>query len=114
MCAARREAAMEEGFRDAFGFVGPMPTSSNQRRIPEVGFPTGPEIGQPFPDFTLTDAEGRPVALHADRARAKAAVVFHRSVVWSPTCLTLLGELQDAYAEFEAAGIKVYAVSYDE
>jgi peroxiredoxin len=115
--APREGAALQEfrdEFRDEFGFIGPMPISSNQRRIPDEGFPTGPELGERFPDFALTDHTGRKVSFHGDRAGAKAAVVFFRSVVWSPPCLTHLGELQGAFASLESAGVKLYAVSYDE
>ena len=69
-------------YTDAFGFVAPLKTTSNQRRIPEEGFPTGPAVGERLPDFTLVDHLGRSITLHADRADAKAAVVFFRSAVW--------------------------------
>ena len=105
---------MSDEFRDEFGFDGPMPVSSNQRRTPEIGFNTGPSVGETLPDFTLLDQTGRRISFHTDRAGSKAAVVFIRSVVWSPGCLTQLGELQDALPAFEAAGIKLYAISYDE
>jgi hypothetical protein len=71
-----------EEFTDEFGFVGPLRTTSNQRKIPDAGFPTGPDVGEPLPDFELVDHTGRRVALHADRAGSKAAVVFFRSAVW--------------------------------
>jgi peroxiredoxin len=29
-------------------------------------------------------------------------------------CWTQLGELRDAYAKFQAAGIELYAISYDD
>ncbi len=72
----------QDEYTDEFGFVAPLKTTSNQRRIPDEGFPTGPAIGERLPDFTLVDQRGRSVDLHADRADAKAAVVFFRSAVW--------------------------------
>ena len=69
-------------FTDEYGFEGPLPVTSSQRRLPEVDFPTGPEIGKRLPDFTLTDHTGRRITLHADRAGSRAAVVFFRSAVW--------------------------------
>jgi len=67
---------------DELGFRGPLPADHGQRRMPEEGFASGPEIGDELPNFTLRDQDGRLVDLHADRANAKAAVVFFRSAVW--------------------------------
>ena len=70
------------GYRDEFGHVGPLPASDGQRRAPDEGFYTGPEIGTVLPGFTLRSASGAVVDLHADRGNSKAAVVFFRSAVW--------------------------------
>jgi hypothetical protein len=70
------------GYRDEFGFVGPLPTTDGQRQTPEEGFFTGPAVGAPLPGFALRSATGRKIDLHADRAGSKAAVVFYRSAVW--------------------------------
>lgn len=52
-------------------------------RYPETGdFPTGPEVGELLPDFTLMDQRGRPVNFTAERAGQRALVVFHRSARW--------------------------------
>jgi len=52
-------------------------------RFPETGdFPTGPEVGEPLPDFTLMDQHGRPVNFAAARDGQRALVVFHRSARW--------------------------------
>lgn len=69
-------------YLDEFGFVGPLPATDGQRRAPPEGFYTGPEVGAPLPGFTLRNASGRKVDLHADRGDSKAAVVFFRSAVW--------------------------------
>ena len=69
-------------YRDEFGQVGPLPASDGQRQVPDEGFFTGPEIGEPLPGFTLKSAAGGRVDLHADRGESKAAVVFFRSAVW--------------------------------
>ncbi len=69
-------------FEDEYGFVAPLPVTSNQRRIAPEGFPTGPAIGERLPDFELRDQIGRTVRFHADRGSARAAVVFFRSAVW--------------------------------
>ena len=69
-------------YRDEFGVVGPLPTSDGQRGIPEVGFFTGPEVGEKLPGLRLPSAAGPVIDLHAHRGGAKAAVVFYRSAVW--------------------------------
>ncbi len=69
-------------FEDEYGFVAPLPVTSNQRRIAPEGFPTGPAIGERLPDFELRDQIGRTVRFHADRGSARAALVFFRSAVW--------------------------------
>jgi hypothetical protein len=69
-------------YRDEFGSVGPLPVTDGQRKPPEEGFFTGPEIGARFPDVRLSRSEGWMLDLHADRGDAQAAVVFFRSAVW--------------------------------
>jgi hypothetical protein len=69
-------------YRDEDGIVGPLPASDGQRQIPEAGFFTGPEIGDPLPGFALRSSSGSRIDLHTDRAGSKAAVVFFRSAVW--------------------------------
>ncbi|MGE3855333.1 MAG: hypothetical protein AB7G21_00095 [Dehalococcoidia bacterium] len=52
-------------------------------RCPETGeFPTGPEVGERLPNFTLMDQRGRPVNIEVERAGQRALVVFHRSARW--------------------------------
>ena len=69
-------------YLDASGHLAPIPADHGQRRMPEEGFFTGPEIGGALPGFELMAASGRLVDLHRDRGNAKAAVVFFRSAVW--------------------------------
>ena len=68
--------------RDALGFDAPAPLGHPGRANLPDGHPTGPEIGDRLPDFTLPDAYGRTVDFHADRAGRPAVVVFFRSAVW--------------------------------
>jgi len=103
-----------DDYRDEFGVLAPIPASHGQRRIPDEGFDTGPSIGERLPDFALRSSSGEVVDFHADRAGQKAAVVFFRSAVWCPICMTQLVDLQEAMPKFRAAGIRLYAVSYDE
>jgi len=74
--------ANTNAYRDDFGLVAPVPAHHGQRRIPDEGFFTGPEVGERLPDFALLDATGQRLDFHVDRGGAKAAVVFFRSAVW--------------------------------
>ena len=67
---------------DETGFEAPAPLGHPGRRGLPKGQPTGPEIGERLPDFDLPDHTGRRIRFHEDRGKAKAAVVFFRSVVW--------------------------------
>ena len=44
-------------------------------------FPTGPEVGERLPEFTLLNQHGESIDFHADRG-GQAVVVFYRSAVW--------------------------------
>ena len=68
--------------RDELGFDAPAPLGHPGRVGLAAGHPTGPEVGDRLPDFTLPDAWGRPVSFHADRGGQRAVVVFYRSAVW--------------------------------
>ena len=68
--------------RDELGFDAPAPLGHPGRVGLPQGHPTGPEVGERLPDFRLPDQHGRSLDFHEDRGRAKAAVVFYRSVVW--------------------------------
>lgn len=63
--------------------IGGMPASFPARRYPASHeFPTGPEIGERLPEFSLPNQQGRLVDYHADRGDSKSVVVFYRSAVW--------------------------------
>ena len=68
--------------RDHLGFDAPAPVGLPARASLPEGASTGPQIGERLPDFQLVDQRGRSVDFHADRAGARAAVVFFRSAVW--------------------------------
>ncbi len=69
-------------YRDEWGLLGPALATDGQRRSPEEGFFTGPEVGTSLPGFRLRSTAGPWIDLHADRDGSKAAVVFFRSAVW--------------------------------
>ncbi len=76
--------ALPEGSRvDDMGISGPVPVDHPGRRYPATrDFPTGPDIGERLPDFTLPNHNGEPVNYHANRGDSKSVVVFFRSAVW--------------------------------
>ncbi len=68
---------------DDLGITIGMPASFPARRYPASHeFPTGPEIGERLPEFSLPNQRGRLVDYHADRGGSKSVVVFYRSAVW--------------------------------
>ena len=75
---------LEPGTRtDDLGITIGMPASYPARRYPASHeFPTGPEIGERLPEFSLPNQQGRLVDYHADRGGSKSVVVFYRSAVW--------------------------------
>ena len=84
------------------------------RRTPLTDdFPTGPDVGQPLPAFTLPDQTGTPVDFAATTKGQRAVVFFHRSAAWCPYCRTHLTSFQRHLASFDAAGVKVFAISND-
>ena len=68
-------------------------------------------VGQPAPDFTLTDTHGTPVTLSALRGQTVLLVFF--PFAFSGICTGELCELRDNLAVFEDAGVKLIAVSCD-
>jgi len=76
---------MPEGEKtDDLGITVPMAAVDfPARRYPASHeFPTGPEIGERLPEFSLPNQDGDMVNFHEDRGHAKSIVVFYRSVVW--------------------------------
>ena len=68
---------------DDLGVTLGIPASHPARRYPaSEEFPTGPEIGERLPEFSLLNQWGRIVDYHADRGDSKSIVVFYRSAVW--------------------------------
>lgn len=84
------------------------------RRYPATAdFPTGPAVGEPFPDATLVNQRGESVSLHELHAGRPALVVFHRSAQWCAFCRSQIRALQEHYQAYESAGVALMAVSYD-
>ena len=84
------------------------------RRTPLTDdYPTGPAVGERLPAFTLPDQHGTPIDFAAATAGQRAVVFFHRSAAWCPYCRTHLASFQRHLDAFEAAGIRVFAISND-
>lgn len=69
------------------------------------------EIGQPAPDFTLNDQDGRPVAL-ADLRGSKVVLYFYPKDD-TPGCTREACAFRDAREDYRKAGATVLGVSPD-
>ena len=72
-----------------------------------------PTVGDRAPDFTLPDAEGRPVRL-AGLLSKKAVVLYFYPKDETPGCTAESFAFRDAYDDFMAAGAEVVGVSRDD
>jgi len=66
--------------------------------------------GDVAPDFTLPDAQGRPVSLAALREQGPVVVTFYRGG-WCPYCNIQLRAYQAALPEMTALGARMVAIS---
>jgi len=69
------------------------------------------EIGQPAPDFTLADQDGREVTL--SKLKGKAVVLYFYPRDDTPGCTREACAFRDARADYEKAGARVIGVSPD-
>ncbi|RCV48822.1 thioredoxin-dependent thiol peroxidase [Marinitenerispora sediminis] len=70
--------------------------------------------GDTAPDFTLDDADGKPVALREVLAAAGDSVVLYfYPAAMTPGCTTQACDFRDNLRAFESAGITVLGVSPD-
>src|SRR5687768_16210762 len=67
--------------------------------------------GDPAPDFTLPDADGKPVSL-AD-FRGRRVVVYFYPAASTPGCTTQACDFRDSLADLGDAGLDVLGVSPD-
>ena len=70
------------------------------------------EEGQPAPDFTLLDQEGKAVTLSALKGRPIVLYFYPKDD--TPGCTTEACAFRDAEADYQAAGAKVLGVSPDD
>src|SRR5271168_2406417 len=74
---------------------------------------TGPAVGNPVPDFSAQDQEGRGQTLKSVSGPKGTMLVFFRSADWCPFCKTQLVELQRNLDAIRRQGLGLAAVSYD-
>ncbi len=68
--------------------------------------------GKPAPDFTLPDADGKPVKLSKVSADANVLLIFYRGD-WCPYCMDQLDSLNGVLPQLEAHSVKVIGISPD-
>jgi thioredoxin-dependent peroxiredoxin len=67
--------------------------------------------GDPAPDFTLPDADGKPVSLSDHRGRH--TIVYFYPAASTPGCTTQACDFRDSMASLQGAGYTVLGVSPD-
>ncbi len=67
--------------------------------------------GESAPDFSLPDADGRPVASSSFRGRR--TVVYFYPAAMTPGCTTQACDFRDSLASLQGAGIAVVGISPD-
>jgi peroxiredoxin Q/BCP len=67
--------------------------------------------GTPAPDFTLPDAEGKPVSL--SEYRGKNVIVYFYPKAATPGCTTEACDFRDSLASLQGSGYEVLGISPD-
>ena len=67
-------------------------------------------VGQPFPDFSLSDATGKQVSLKELLAKGPLLISFYRGE-WCPYCNMAIKALQDSLSAIKARGVTLVAIS---
>jgi peroxiredoxin len=70
------------------------------------------KVGQPAPDFTLENIDGKQVSLSEFRGKKSVVLVFYRGQWW-PYCTQQLGELKGLLNKQEKDKIQILTVSID-
>jgi peroxiredoxin Q/BCP len=69
-------------------------------------------VGDPAPEFTLPDAEGNPISL--SQLRGQRVVLYFYPRDNTPGCTREACGFRDAYADYQAQGIRILGVSADD
>ena len=67
-------------------------------------------VGQPFPDFSLSDAIGKQVSLKELLAKGPLLISFYRGG-WCPYCNLALKALEDSLSAIKDRGVTLVAIS---
>ena len=67
---------------DDYGILGPYQPGKGPRSDPRESFPTGPAVGEAFPDIVAVSQTGTMVDVHSARGAGPAVVVFSRATLW--------------------------------
>ena len=70
-----------------------------------------PAVGHRAPDFTLRDAEGKPVQL--SRVLKEKAVLLNFWATWCPPCREEMPSMERVYRDYKAKRLEILAVSLD-
>lgn len=68
-------------------------------------------IGEPAPDFTLTDVQGEAHQLSVELQGSPVLLFFFRGT-WCPDCRTYLAALEAHYPRLKAAGVQVLGIAH--
>lgn len=68
-------------------------------------------IGEPAPNFNLSDVQGEAHQLSQATQRGPVLLLFFRGT-WCPDCRTYLKELETHYSHFHAAGIQLLGIAH--
>jgi mycoredoxin-dependent peroxiredoxin len=74
--------------------------------------PSGPDVGEVAPGFTLRDQQGRKISL-SDYKGVKNVVIVFYPFAFSGICTGELCEIRDNLGDFESDDVQVLAVSCD-
>jgi cytochrome c biogenesis protein CcmG/thiol:disulfide interchange protein DsbE len=70
-----------------------------------------PAAGHRAPNFTLRDAEGKPV--HLSQVLKGKAVFLNFWATWCPPCREEMPSMERAYRDYKVKGLEILAVSLD-
>ncbi len=81
---------------------------------PDYAATWGPSVGSQAPLLAANDQDGEPQTVETLSGAKGLLMVFNRSVDWCPFCQRQFMELNEITKKFEALGVKVAGMTYDE
>ena len=97
----------------AYFSCGQVSASTRYEIDPDLGFSTGPSIGEKVPEFSLPDQHGNVRSLDQLLGKNGALIYFFTSASFCPNCKLELVEYQKKINEFKAKGLSVIGISFD-